>query len=339
MCLPPCASESPHHHRRPHSQCRLATTVLPLLLLLVLLRLLLHQLGLRLRSAGEEDEHGRHVVARAAREALVQQRLANLLHLVVATKLIADKVHALLVGEHVPDAIACQDQKLIILLALHDLDLGLGRHHLLLRRLRRRDLVAEVTQRPGHSQIAVHTAHGHGAARVHDAIALRRQVRLVVSGHGDGLATTAEHGAGVAAVADQQVVWGDEAHDGSGATVVLARANALRGADGFVERQEALHHGRGHIVGTRAGKLWRRPDLAEKVQSGHIGRHLPAVSVEHAKEGVPWLVGDVGDARVRVLHVNAPTLHGRKSVLESVPFTGVGLLVLDRLVQERAHES
>lgn len=119
---------------------------------------------------------------------------------------VVDERAQVLVADRVPHPIAGKDQELVGYRALYRAHLWLWGHHLLTGGPVLGPLVAEVPESSRHCQGAVDSLDGHGSACALDTLFLQRVVRFVVLGGEANLPGSAQHGPGVAAVGEIDVV-------------------------------------------------------------------------------------------------------------------------------------
>eukprot|EP00639_Heterosigma_akashiwo_P037942 CAMPEP_0194711182 /NCGR_PEP_ID=MMETSP0296-20130528/3560_1 /TAXON_ID=39354 /ORGANISM="Heterosigma akashiwo, Strain CCMP2393" /LENGTH=167 /DNA_ID=CAMNT_0039609143 /DNA_START=370 /DNA_END=870 /DNA_ORIENTATION=+ len=139
-------------------------------------------------------------------EAVVHHLLADLRAGHTPDQALTHKVHRLLVGLAVPDAVAADDYEFVVGLELRAGDVRLGGDHLVAGGQRLVLLVLQVAQAAREVQVAVHPAgRRHEAARPVDARRLHLLRGLVVVGERVGRpAGAAQHGAGVAGVGHEE---------------------------------------------------------------------------------------------------------------------------------------
>mmetsp|Transcript_100761 Transcript_100761/g.260361 ORF Transcript_100761/g.260361 Transcript_100761/m.260361 type:complete len:216 (+) Transcript_100761:553-1200(+) len=177
-----------------------------------------------------------------------------------------------------------------------------------------------------------------GATSPPYSLHLPRKVGLVILGHVDCHALSAEHRAAVPGVGHDDDVGAHAGHDRGAAHAVRAgvpRGEGLcRGVVGeglqlakrrrvgqhFVHSVERLDEGRGHVLAGTASHFLRQVSLAE---ARHV---LTAMPVQHAEEPrVPPVGGRLPaergpyrrDGEVRVLHAISPALHAAVAPCEA----------------------
>ena len=117
------------------------------------------------------------------------------------------EVAKILVGHYVPDAIACQHQKLVTLVVpvAHE-DLGLRRDELLTRASALDVFVLVVAESPRHRQQSVHPLYDDVPTSLLNPLLFCGQHGLMVARREDWVARSAEHGPRVTAISDVDVL-------------------------------------------------------------------------------------------------------------------------------------
>mmetsp|Transcript_19603 Transcript_19603/g.62890 ORF Transcript_19603/g.62890 Transcript_19603/m.62890 type:complete len:354 (-) Transcript_19603:980-2041(-) len=275
--------------------------------------------GLRFEFLVHQDNEHAHVVARAQMQAMIDELLADgpqiprpllrrrrgrlaLLLLGLSAgrgraraplrrppvdKKAAHLFDNLLRGHHVPDAVAREHDKLVLVrVARLDHDLRKRGDGLRLSLDRLTPLVHKVAKRARDGEVAVDAVELDGAAGRLDPRLLLRVVRLVVVRQRHRLPRAAEHGARVARVRADDVLWRDERHDRCGSGLVLARLYLWLLQELRVDRHqrglERLGRRRGEVgVGAsqRAGAREVLRELARNVVRDKVAA-VPVVDAE-----------------------------------------------------------
>ena len=154
------------------------------------------------------------------------------------------KLLEILVGHDVPDAVAGQHNKLVLLIwTFPSIHLGLGRDKLLAGAPILHAFVLEIAESAGHGQRAVDPLNHDRTARVMYSLPLGRVYGLVVIGAQHDLVVAAHKRSRVAAVDQIAVSGADEAGDRRGAALVLASLKLGQTANLIVQVQEAFAYG------------------------------------------------------------------------------------------------
>mmetsp|Transcript_31834 Transcript_31834/g.94801 ORF Transcript_31834/g.94801 Transcript_31834/m.94801 type:complete len:326 (-) Transcript_31834:1-978(-) len=290
----------------------------------------------------EHHEHGRHVVApdavgrlQVGRDAPVQQVVHDAGRRLSSLQSLTYEVDCVLAADDVPDAVARDDQELVLGLAGELAHVRRGAHELLVGTPPRVGLVAEVAYGPGAAQAAVHPgdpdgpmlALRHEASRAHDALPLPRQGGLVVLGQRRCDAPSAEHRPAVASIRDDQHLGPHQADYGGTA----APGNRVREeiAIGVRVGEQHVHPLEGGNHGIRVALLRALRQLLGEVLAAEVGHGGTAVAVQDSeRSAVDPGAPQAGGRKVRVLHGPAPALHAADAPLEAPPGGGAGVRLL-----------
>mmetsp|Transcript_67366 Transcript_67366/g.179856 ORF Transcript_67366/g.179856 Transcript_67366/m.179856 type:complete len:269 (+) Transcript_67366:461-1267(+) len=199
----------------------------------------------------ELDDNGSHVVTsqalvgrRVGGEALVEEVLENLSEILLVNAL-AHKVHSLLAGHHIPNAVAGQDHELILLLKFKLADVGVASNLLILGGTIVR-LEGEVTNGTSHGQGAIDPLVLHKTAGLLNAGLFGVIHGLVVLGEGNRQAVTAQHRAGITSVGAIKLPANHQAGDGGRSTlsetsrVPIVHVSRLRSCDQEKRQQKPI---------------------------------------------------------------------------------------------------
>eukprot|EP00053_Salpingoeca_punica_P008861 m.79214 g.79214 ORF g.79214 m.79214 type:complete len:373 (-) comp14781_c2_seq1:14-1132(-) len=295
---------------------------------------------LLLRSALKDHYTEAHVVLATLQQAVLQHPLADLRRSEPALQLVGDKLAGLLIGDHVPDAVAAEHEELVVLRPPQRGHVCQRGDDLLLVRQVRLVLVCVVAERARHSKIAAHTPNLYVPTGRVDTLLLRLVGGFVVLGAEMRLASAAENSARVAAVADHYVCGGDKGTNRRGAAAVAQVLQAWQFAQLAVHRKvtgaqailQAVFHRSGCVL-----ELGGLHNGWQKLSRTLLRDGGAAVSVKHCEKRYVRQAVNRDNGGVRVLHFDAPALHRRHAILDAVTLALFGGLVGDRLVQKCAH--
>lgn len=242
----------------------------------------------------------------------------------------------ILVGHHIPDAIAGKDQKLIAILAALAEDLRLRGYQLLALALLLDVLKVIIAQSSRDSQRAVNALDHNTATGIVDALLLLRQNGFVVLRGEDRHALATENSTRIPAIGDVHLGEADKSADGGGPAAFLLLLGELRQVPHhLIDAQEARAYSL-HVIA--ANELLGANDAVQQMFCTMLGHLASGMAVEHSEEA-PILerVSEAGARIVGILHLTAPALHRANTEEQLVALALVIVLGGFRLIQESAH--